>query len=176
MHIESFNPTILVNVLECFATAAKQVWLTNSSILSNWSTHNPTALNGGKATPAWISSGRTRQTLPSIPSPPITKTLGQGRARPCGWAVVHMHANDACARPQEQAHALTQVLSGLTLNKWSIHLGSQNVPSINSCRLISCSSIAAGSKKELRLLKVTKSWSTTVPGWIKFTATCDWTS
>lgn len=130
----------------------------------------------GKPTPTWISSGRTRQTWPSIPSPPITKTRVQGRARPCGWDVVHMHANDTCARPQEQAHALTQVLSGLTLNKWSIHLGSQNVPSINRCRLISCSSIAAGSKKSLRLLKVTKSWSTTVPGWIKFTATSDWTS
>lgn len=70
----------------------------------------------------------------------------QRHARPCGWDGAHIHAHDACTRPQKQTHTLTQVLSGLTLNKWSIHLSSQNVASINRCCLMPRSSRPAGGK------------------------------
>lgn len=113
--------------------------------LSSCSTHIPTALShwmAGKPTPIWFSSGRTHQALPSIPSPPITKSARKDtHAHVGGMAHTCMHMMRAHAH--KPIHS--QVLSGLTLNKWSIHLSSQNVASINRCRLMFHSSTTAGS-------------------------------
>lgn len=130
-----------------------QLWLNRCDLiiilfLRNCSTHNLTAFShraAGKPTPVWFSSGWTHQTLPSIPSPPITKSARKDvHAHVGGMAHTCMHMVRAHAHRIKPMHS--QVLSGLTLNKWSIHLSSQKVASINRCCLMFHSSITAGSE------------------------------
>lgn len=118
--MESFNPTILVNVSECFIINCNcsQTGVTYKLFYSQQLLHSQP--NSPERRESLLQLGSPvggRKLCHPSPHRPLLKTCTQGRARPCGWDVVHMHANDACARPQEQAHTLTQVLSGLTLNK-----------------------------------------------------------
>ena len=72
-----------------------------------------------------------------------------------------MLEHDACTRPQEETRTLTQVPSGLTLNKWSIHLSSQSVLNINRCHPMSCSLNPTGKEMSYNFLKFQKLVHTT---------------
>ena len=143
--------TVLINasLLLSSATTEAQHMQQELFFLRSCSTHNPKILPhwmAGKPSPVWRSGGRMHQNFAIHPLTAHYQKCTQGHARPCGWDGAHMHAHDVCTRPQEQTRTLTQVLSGLTLNKWSIHLSSRNVPSINRCCLMSRSSVRAGRK------------------------------
>lgn len=100
--------------------------------------------------------GGCTKTLPSIPSPPITKsTRSDMHAHVGGMAHTCMHMMRAHAHRSRPIHSHKYSL-GLTLNKWSIHLSARNVPSINRCCLMSRSSVRAGRKMRYNFEKLLK--------------------
>lgn len=76
------------------------------------------------------------------PSPHRPLPEVHARTRTPMWVGWRTHACTWCVHTPtgEKTHTLTQVLSGITLNKWSIHLSSRSVSSVNRCCLMSSSS------------------------------------
>lgn len=119
--------------------------LRTASFHSCCSTQNLTALNGRKPLSSFVQEWVDAPNFAIHPLTTITKSAHKDTHAHVG-GLTHTCMHMMCAHAHRSKPMRSQVLSGLTLNKWSIHLSSQNMLSVTRCCRMSHSIITPDTK------------------------------